>query len=211
VKELLRQGISANSRFHSKSCLQVAMQNGQQDVAWYLIKFGADPQEIVGHQRNSLLHIAAKTHNFGFVDLLLRSGSDPNAINLTGQTPLHLACRSGDAYMVSELIGKGANPRITDIRGNTPLHLAATSGSIDTCRYLIVHGADVNALNRKRASPLLCAQLAGHEPVATLLVAKGANTSPSQPHYFGHKNGDPADQSIDRAHSVAKGNSSHCR
>ncbi len=90
--------------------------------------------------------------NFGAIlDSLLESGSDINATDATGSTPLHLAIRN-DVYshrtglgIIPDLLKNGANVSAITDAGCQPLHLATSNSAI--VRSLLEHGAEVNALN----------------------------------------------------------------
>ncbi|CAF9930044.1 MAG: hypothetical protein ALECFALPRED_004507 [Alectoria fallacina] len=87
------------------------------------------------------------------LQLLLESGSDVNAIDAAGRTPLHLAvtydryARSADAEIAAELLRNGANPSATTIDGSQALHLVNCNGPI--IRHLVESGADVNVRHLK--------------------------------------------------------------
>ncbi len=56
------------------------------------------------------LHIACRHGNEKAVQLLLKSGADPNVYNVRGQTPLSLACGADCAAIVKMLLDKHADP-----------------------------------------------------------------------------------------------------
>jgi ankyrin repeat protein len=58
------------------------------------------------------------------IALLIRSGADPNACDMSGVTPLHRAVRTRCAAAVRALLDGGADPRRTNGNGSTPLDLA---------------------------------------------------------------------------------------
>jgi len=104
--------------------------------------------------RNLPSHYRGESGNFGAIlDSLLESGSDINATDATGSTPLHLALRtSSDAHrdrtglgVITDLLKNGANVSAITDAGCQPLHLATSNFAI--VRSLLEHGAEVNALN----------------------------------------------------------------
>ncbi len=62
------------------------------------------------------------------VQLLLRSGADPNRIGPRGRTALHYAAAGGFADVMALLLHHGAVTKIHDEDGDTPMDLALRSG-----------------------------------------------------------------------------------
>ena len=60
----------------------------------------------------------------GLVDLLLKAGADPNAVNRNGETPLHIAAKLEWHDNVRSLLKGGASPDIKTCHGDTPLDIA---------------------------------------------------------------------------------------
>lgn len=90
--------------------------------------------------------------NFKIVELLLKSGSEPNFQTNSGYTALILAClhSSSDSSLETAkiLLDYGAKINIQNYEGNTALSIAImnydTTSSFDTIKLLLDHGADVN-------------------------------------------------------------------
>ena len=88
---------------------------------------------------------AAYTGNIEAVKQHLAAGTDVNAKNEWGGTPLHYATFGGHKEVVELLIAKGADVNAKDGVGETPLHWAAKEGNKEVVELLIAKGADVNA------------------------------------------------------------------
>lgn len=104
---------------------------------------------------------------------LICHGADANARREDGGTALHRAARMGSRQVTKVLLESGADPS-AEQRGTTPLHVAARHGRWTVAELLIKHGADIDAIDDRGRTALDIARDAGHENVARLLVRKGA-------------------------------------
>ena len=101
------------------------------------------------------IHEAAALGNIEAVKQFLDSGTDVNAKDETGGTPLDEAAGWGRKDMVELLIAKGADVNAKfDDDGSTPLHLSAWKGHFETAELLITADADVNAKMEDGDTPL---------------------------------------------------------
>jgi ankyrin repeat protein len=74
---------------------------------------------------------------------LLKQGSDPNAQDDNGFSPLHFAAQEALPEAARLLLDAGANPNITDFFGNTPLFRARMNDrGIEVVKMLLDAGAD---------------------------------------------------------------------
>jgi hypothetical protein len=102
---------------------------------------------------------------------LLEQGSDINAGNRHGQTPLHLAAKQGNSELMRLLLEQGALVDAAEsAAGYTPLHTAATQGRADLCELLIRYGAEPDVLTGNLESPLHLAIEKGHAGVVAVLL-----------------------------------------
>ncbi|PWA58597.1 arf GTPase activating protein [Artemisia annua] len=79
----------------------------------------------------SLLHVACQTADCSMVELLLQHGSNINASDSKGQTPLHHSIIRGRLAITKLLLSRGANPLATDTEGKTPCQLVSELGIDD--------------------------------------------------------------------------------
>ncbi|PVU90679.1 hypothetical protein BB561_004773 [Smittium simulii] len=66
---------------------------------------------VTDEARRTALHVACSVGNLEAVELLLKLGADPNAIDIRGNTPLTLAAMSGYTEIVLLLLQHGADPK----------------------------------------------------------------------------------------------------
>lgn len=102
----------------------------------------------------SCLHIAALHATASLVRELLAAGSDIEALNSDGRTPLHNAVTSGDKEVVEVLLSAGAGAQSIDIYGLNIYHYAAWNcyGAEEDMLAIIAtlteHGGDPNGLGQ---------------------------------------------------------------
>jgi ankyrin repeat protein len=150
--------------------LQLAMMNGNWDIANRLIAAGADVNQwdIYGQ---APLHVAIEKAYGGGGGANLGSDNTPNAID-------------GKA-IVKQLVERGANPNqqmffraprergqvSASARGTTPFHRAAASGDVEIVKYLLAHGAEINLheANGQTATMLALGSRRSEEDVLAVL------------------------------------------
>jgi len=122
------------------------------------------------------IHQAAKDGNIETVKLDLADGTDVNAKDDNGRTPLHKAAEEGHKEIAELFIAAGAGVNAKNNLGGTPLHEAAASGHKEIAELLIAKDADVN-VNMGGWTPLHLAADGGHTEIAELLIVKGADVN----------------------------------
>jgi len=109
------------------------------------------------------------------VKAVLEGGTDVNAKDKSGQTPLHLAANEPNTEIIALLLTKGANVNATNNIGWTPLFGAALHGNRAIAELLLAKGASFNAKSKSGETPLHLMPFDGKPVVAELLLSKGAN------------------------------------
>jgi len=130
--------------------------------------------EASGQEREEQLRLAAAEGKAWQVKALLDRGTNPNACDRFGATPLHQAANAGHLDIIRILIGSGADPNARGLLGVTPLMLAAGAGHLEAVKLLIEAGADVRIKTESGISALMRAEQNHHTEVADLLRAAGA-------------------------------------
>ena len=136
VQELSTGDIDLSLTFNGKSFLRIAGERGHKEIARQLILHGANPNEVNGKRKHSLLHTAAFSGNFGFASVLLSEGANPSPRNSHDAAPLHFAARFGYEYLVRKLIEYKADVVVRDSLGRTPIQVALQKGHSQIARLL---------------------------------------------------------------------------
>eukprot|EP00826_Nyctotherus_ovalis_P009373 TRINITY_DN12470_c0_g3_i1.p2 TRINITY_DN12470_c0_g3~~TRINITY_DN12470_c0_g3_i1.p2 ORF type:complete len:192 (-),score=30.99 TRINITY_DN12470_c0_g3_i1:33-608(-) len=106
-------------------------------------------------QQASLLHIACTLADLQMVKLLLDLGTDVDALDESGMTPLYCAVRKGCVEVCECLIKAGADFEHRDPQLRTPLYYASSLRCYNIIDYLLDKGADVNAKTRLGRTALI--------------------------------------------------------
>ena len=119
IKLLIAKGADVNAKGNNgETPLDRAILRNDGKTADLLPKHGAKSGA------EDSIHIAARTGNHEAVKQHLAAGTDVNAKDGTGRTPLHWAAFGGYKEIVELLIAKGADVNAKDGYGNTPLDWA---------------------------------------------------------------------------------------
>lgn len=174
VQQLSEQGAALNTLTEDGTPLARAVNNGEDQIAWYLLSRGADP-DYAGAAGVTPLMIAAGNGERRLVQLLLSAGADVNADSRSGLTPVLLAAREGHLAVVKVLVGAGANVNVTQNGRSLLMHVVA-GGDLLTAETVIAAGADVNYRAGDGTSALDLARAAGNQDIEMLLIQAGADT-----------------------------------
>lgn len=110
--------------------------------------------------------------------LAVWEGLDPNAVLVSGDSPLVMAVTFGFADLTRFLLSKGANINArTGPEQVAPIHAASSCGRADLVELLIAHGASVDVTNILQRTALHVACMFGYPDVASVLLTNGANAN----------------------------------
>jgi ankyrin repeat protein/beta-lactamase regulating signal transducer with metallopeptidase domain len=176
VETLINNGADVNAEdndgFTPYCC---AVMRGRKDFVELLIAKGATPV--------STIHWAACAGDLEKVKAFIEEGTDIDAKDKSGETPLFSAVRADNSDVAKFLIAKGANVNAKDSSGNTPLHFAPERAKNDVVELLIAKGADINAKSNNGETPLHDAIYFGRRKIAELFIAKGADVNAKHTHH----------------------------
>jgi len=124
---------------------------------------------------------AIQLNNPEIVEVLLKAGADPNAVNRIGDTSLHYAVRMPE--IVKLLINHKAEIDPLNSTNTSPLLYACTANVTQTIKILLENGANPNyrrssSLRADRIAgyfPLLASTLSNNHEAVKLLLQYGAN------------------------------------
>jgi hypothetical protein len=94
------------------------------------------------------LHVAALQGDLDAIRGHINAGSDLNAKDAYGSSPLIVAATFGRPDVARALIDAGADITITNNEGSTPLHIAAFLCRTEIVQALLNKGADKTARNK---------------------------------------------------------------
>ncbi len=166
---LPRVGVISQER-ESEHVLFQAIRRGNSLLLKDILRRGTPPDVRAGDGTTALM-VAALHGSAEMVELLLKHGADPHAVNKRGATALLWGAR--DADKVRLLIRRGADPNARSDLGNTPLMVAAGSpGGASAVQQLTAHGADITRSNKRGRTALRFAVDGGDQKTVRLLIAQ---------------------------------------
>jgi ankyrin repeat protein len=156
--------------------LMVALFEGQEKVALFLIKRGADPFfcDATGYRP---IHWAAFHGYVTVIRELAQRGANLGVKTNFGWPPLLQAAARGYAVAVDTLVELGANVDICDNEGWTALHKAAANGHEDVVAVLLLHGAQRDQSHTDGKTRVHIAIEVGQRVIAATLLKAGANAN----------------------------------
>lgn len=159
IKRLLKKGADVRvTNANGKTALHFAAENGEYATRRKEEKYtpGRSPKSIkVSNTNQEAVQAAHRT----LITLLLDSGADINARDLSGSTALHCAAAYGDEHAVKLLLDRGADIEAKNDAGKTPLGTGCeypdTSAAENVAQILLEHGAQrTDQPEHENAKPL---------------------------------------------------------
>ena len=180
VQRMLQCGAKLNISNHP---LSVACKHRHHDVVELLLLNRADVH-VCDEDGKFPLHHALESvsadevyPNLSTVNLLLDCGADPNAVTLSGETPLYTACSKGLLKIVHRVLKCGAE---VNSGKKSPLYIACKNNRMAVIKLLLREGADPNVpeeSDNQHLFPLHIAAAGHRNELVTLLLHHGANVN----------------------------------
>ena len=127
------------------------------------------------------LIMAALRENIELINLVLRTGTDPNLLGNSEMSALSSAVKKKYREVVTTLLKAGADPNLVDRSRVTPLCRAVKSRDQETVRVLIEAGARIHPPDDTPYSPMYFAIGSGDISMVELLFQQGADVSRMRP------------------------------
>jgi serine/threonine-protein phosphatase 6 regulatory ankyrin repeat subunit B len=162
-----------------KTPLQKACYKGQLDSVTFLLKKGADINQI-DDQGYGALHAAAAGNKTDMIDFLLRNGAHvdlkrPETKGKFSVTPLGWAVMMRNVEAADMLMNNNASVLSLDTLGITLMERAVFNDDLEIIKSLVVHGADINQKDQYFWSPIIYAAGNGRTEILKYLVDNGAD------------------------------------
>ncbi|MHC4679204.1 MAG: ankyrin repeat domain-containing protein [Planctomycetota bacterium] len=200
VEALVRKGIDVNvADAQGCTALHYAAQEGHKEVVELLLskdakinaknRDGRTPLELAASQRRKdvmkllvekgadipTIHLAAFVGSLGKLRSFVQAGTDVDAKDEDGRTPLLRAIVSKHVDAVKFLIEAGADVNRRDEQGYVPLVHALWGLDSDMVKLLLDKGADVHAKDTSGYTPLHWAVMMGSRQLTELVLEAGAD------------------------------------
>jgi uncharacterized protein len=121
------------------------------------------------------LHAAAATNNVAEIDRLLAAGTDREARDGNGRTPLHVAVYRKKYDAARLLLAKGANANAFDRQRYDVVTIAAVADDVPMLKLVLEGGASAkNVTSPYDGTALIAAAHLGHVEVVQVLIKAGA-------------------------------------
>jgi pectate lyase len=169
VEFLLSQGADVNAKNNEgKTPLELALSERQHDIESLLVEAGADIPTI---------HMAAFVGSLDKLRKFVETGTDVDAKDENGRTPLLRAIRGKQIEAVKFLIDHGADVNTRDEQGYVPLVYALWTVDPKMVRLLVNEGADIRAKDTSGYTPLHWAVMMGSKELTELILEAGGDVN----------------------------------
>lgn len=173
IKVRVGMGERVNSKdkcYDGNSPLHVAVENGNFEIAEFLISYGAKTNSKNAEKRTTLMMLDEDATP-ELVNLLLSNGAKVNLADKQGNTALIFAAEYASNDVVQALISAGANVNAVNKQGETALMRAAENDSLEIVKTLLGAGANAQSISKEGETAL---SMTNSEEVKQRLIAYGA-------------------------------------
>ncbi|XP_056012073.1 serine/threonine-protein phosphatase 6 regulatory ankyrin repeat subunit B-like isoform X2 [Ostrea edulis] len=138
------------------TCLMLVV-NRHHNLTQHLLNIGADPSIKDNEGNTTLHHFCSVARETVILNILLRSGSDINALNNKGYSPLNTMIEEKavlNTQDVLELLAQNADPNICVDGANSPLINSLLRWKLTIAECLLNAGVNVNHVGESRRTAL---------------------------------------------------------
>ena len=144
-----------NCHYDYQSPLHLAVINGHDDVAHFLVAHGADITCNNYMFKDSLVTTTTDRQLTGIRDIFIEALKKRFPYYAPGSHPISDAVSRNDLNAAKRILKAAPDEvNVCDETGNTPLHLAVLDLNTKLVHCLIEHGADPNAINKAGFKPI---------------------------------------------------------
>jgi len=161
----------AESKYGWTALILVA-QEGNYELATYLISKGADVNKVSTDKEVSPLNRAASEGHLKLVKLFLKQGADINHQDVLGSTALMRAAYGGHTAVVQELISNKALIDVRANRGESAIFLAVAKEQVEVVELLLAYGANTERPTVFEETPMSKAKALNNNTLIALLSIK---------------------------------------
>ena len=140
------------------------------------------PMELAAYRG---LHAAAAQGSVDDIRQLAQAGSDLNARDSNGRTPLHVAAFKGHGAAAQALIAAGADSSLLDNQRYDAVTIAAVMDDVSTLKALLTAGASAKLVTSVYDGTALIAAVRDDVEILLALVEPGASASLTTSPYDG--------------------------
>lgn len=202
-KQHLPEFINRTEPSLGRSALILAAEHSYKDIAWLLIRAGADV-DLIDQTGSTAFHYAAEFGSSEIAMLLIASKANPAVANKNGNMPLYIAAKKGHADIVRRIISTATNQKeaafvaavkyghasavdvflqgcsdldinAVDNHGRTMVYVCCERGHVDVLQSLLAAKANVNIPEERGYAPLYTAAFSGFKEIIALLISAGAD------------------------------------
>lgn len=179
VRDYMKQEKNINFKMNNETPLDVAMRNGQREIAVQLLKAGGKSAVMPLPPLHFALASSLAQGDEENIEIVKQMVNEQTVRekDKENNTPLHIAAGSGDLSLVQLVCQYDVDMNAENKQGETPLLLAVQAGNVDVVRFLYERGANVEIANKSGETPLYKAVERKFMDVATYLLANKANVN----------------------------------
>lgn len=155
--------------------LLYASKGGSLEIVQYLIKNGADINDITKRGKDCLVY-AVDYLNYDVIDFLLNYGVLKKSKNIHAHKfALMIAAAKGNVNIIKLFIEHKVNLNVSDEQGKTPLMISLNTRDLEVVKLFLENGVNVNAKDNEGKTALMICCAIGIQEIIKCLIEYNAN------------------------------------